>query len=141
MNDSIIKVYIEWPAFHQTIYEMEIEYRKKNYDCKAIYGPPRGGLMFGVMLSHRLGLPLIVDENKLDPNESYLIVDDIVDTGETLERFNTDKNILFVMHYVDKSTVTPDYYVFNKQDYNSWIVYPWERADSETIQDYLKGTV
>ena len=41
------------------------------------------------------------------------------------------------MHYHQDSITKPDYYVEEKGD--DWIVYPWERDDSEAVQDYLKS--
>ena len=39
------------------------------------------------------------------------------------------------IHYHKQSIIEPDYWVDEKGD--DWIVYPWEREDSEEIQDYL----
>ena len=44
-----------------------------------VYGVPRGGLVLAVVLSHRLGLPLL-----LEPTAGCLVVDDVYETGQTL---------------------------------------------------------
>ena len=71
--------------------------------------------------------------------EKVLVVDDIADTGRTLEqlkRLEVFKNSMFAtLDYHRQSVVEPDFWVNEKGD--KWIVYPWERNDSEEIQDYL----
>ena len=45
-----------------------------------VYGLPRGGLPLAVWISHRAGIPLL-----LAPCRNALVVDDIADTGATLD--------------------------------------------------------
>ena len=72
--------------------------------------------------------------------DDYIIIDDIVDTGETLKKYKEQpecRNSYFVtIHEHEHSSVKPDYSVLYKED--KWIVYPWEIRDSAEIQDYLK---
>ena len=67
-----------------------------------------------------------------NPNlNSPLIVDDVVDTGETLKYV---KRILpfaksATLHYKpNSSTIKPDFYVANT---DKWIVYPWEVNEND----------
>ena len=105
----------------------------------AIYGLPRGGLPIAVSLSHMLDLPILMNyyDRKLVTKKKILVVDDIADTGHTLKDFDSPHNIIVTMHYHQDSITKPDYYVEEKGD--DWIVYPWERDDSEAVQDYLKS--
>lgn len=48
---------------------------------EGVYGFPRGGLCLAVALSHSLELPLLEE-----PKNNSLIIDDIYDTGYTLEK-------------------------------------------------------
>ncbi len=105
---------------------------------KGIYALQRGGLIPGVMLSHRLDIPMI-DRLQSYYGREFLIIDDIADTGETLshmraEVFRTARTA--TLHYHRQSKVVPNFWVDEKGD--DWIVYPWEKSDSEEIQDYLK---
>ena len=50
---------------------------------KNIYAIPRGGLPLAVSLSHRLNLPIIMNETEISPQT--LVVDDIFDSGATLK--------------------------------------------------------
>ena len=105
----------------------------------AVYGLPRGGLPIAVSLSHKLGLPLLMNyyDRKVVTRKKVLVVDDIADTGHTLKDFDSPHNIICTMHYHQDSITKPDYFCSEKGD--DWIVYPWERDDSEAVQDYLKS--
>ena len=75
-----------------------------------VYGVPRGGLIPAVMLSHRLGLKLLVDlpfvKPKVSPME-ILVVDDLVDSGRTLLHCSYDTATLLVK---PDSSVKPKYF-------------------------------
>jgi hypoxanthine phosphoribosyltransferase len=65
-----------------------------------------------------------------------LVIDDICDTGLTLK--NSIGCNTAVLHYKPHtSCFRPNIYAIIHEG-NEWIIYPWERKDSETIQDYLK---
>ena len=70
---------LNWIDFDECIYYISM--RCKNKKFEGVYGFPRGGLCLAVALSHSLGLPLL-DK----PKNNSLIVDDIYDTGYTLEK-------------------------------------------------------
>ena len=70
---------LKWIDFDECISSIYI--RCKNKKFEGVYGFPRGGLCLAVALSHSLGIPLL-DE----PKNNSLIVDDIYDTGYTLEK-------------------------------------------------------
>lgn len=89
-----------------------------------VYGPPRGGLVFAVMLSHRLGVPLL-----MAPCDGCLIVDDICDEGDTLYHYRKTLNCKIVtMYYVQGATITPDFWMLEKTR-GDWVVFPWEAVD------------
>ena len=134
-----MKKYISWKDYDEMIKKIthwiKVECEE---EIGAIYGLPRGGLPIAVSLSHRLGLPILMNyyDRKVVTNKKILVVDDIADTGETLEDFVNKHNIICTFHYHKQSLVKPNYYCEEKGD--DWIVYPWETTDSEEIQDYLK---
>ena len=122
------KHYLSWMGFEFAINELVKDYRKNDYKCVGVYGPPRGGLPIAVTLSHRLGVPLIKSEFKmLSTKERVLVVDDIADTGKTLERLKPlmgHDDVIYTIYYHKQSTVTPNAWVFEKKD--DWVVFPWE---------------
>ena len=103
-------------------------YNTQQLDCELILGIPRGGLVLATMLSYRLNLPLLID--CYGPTTSWsskiLIVDDIADTGKTLETVNKNlpNSTIFTMYYHRQSVIKPHTWLYEKKD--EWIVYPWE---------------
>ena len=103
-----------------------------DFKFTGVYGFPRGGLVLAVMISHRMGIPLL-----MSPSKGCLIVDDICDSGETLLHYMKNSSALnkpdyaiTTMVYKENDLVTPDYYWGIKKD--EWIVFPWE--DKECIE-------
>ena len=130
-----MKTFVSWDELENLVDELCDKIPKGVYE--GIYAIPRGGLIIGVMMSHKLGLPLI-DRLESYYGKKFLIVDDIADTGGTLEKMKAEvyKNThTATIHYHKQSSVEPSYWVEEKGD--KWIVYPWERDDSNEIQDYL----
>ena len=130
-----MKTFVSWDELENLVDELCDKIPEGVYE--GIYAIPRGGLIIGVMMSHKLGLPLI-DRLERCYGKKFLIVDDIADTGGTLEKMKAEvyKNThTATIHYHKQSSVEPSYWVEEKGD--KWIVYPWERDDSNEIQDYL----
>tara|TARA_R100001509_G_scaffold70481_2_gene39246 strand:- start:101 stop:505 length:405 start_codon:yes stop_codon:yes gene_type:complete len=95
----------------------------------SVMGLPRGGLIPAVLISHELGLPYVQH-----PGKNTLVVDDINDTGHTLSK--APGAYWAVLH--NKPTSKFKGCIYAKEVGDQWIVYPWEREDSEAIPDYLK---
>lgn len=110
----------------------------------------RGGLPLGTMISHQLDVPLTTleashydDEERKDSfmiqdsglseiqvSETVVLVDEVTDTGRTLEEITTLWNdyhgfdyITAVWHEKPESDFTPNIAV---EETDKWIVYPWE---------------
>ena len=97
----------------------------------SVMGLPRGGLIPAVMVSHRLGLPLVTL-----PEPHTLVIDDIADSGVTLT--NTPGIYTAVLHYKPHTSVfKPDLYSVEYKG-DDFLKYPWEHEDAEPIADYLK---
>jgi uncharacterized protein len=91
-------------------------------ECSGIYGLPRGGLVPAVMLSHKLGLPLLAA-----PAKNCLVVDDIADTGKTLQHYSECGYKIATVFWKLKSIVKPDFYgIENRSVECPWLVFPWE---------------
>jgi len=123
------KVYLSWDDINILVEDLCQTIAASGAEIKSITGIQRGGLIPAVMISHKLHIPFVSRINK-----DTLVVDDICDTGETLK--NTIGTYTATLHYKPTAIFTPDFY--SKEVGTEWIVYPWERSDSESIQDYLK---
>ena len=111
--------YFTWSEFDKSV--DYIANKCKFLEFSGIYGVPRGGMCLAVALSHKLKINLISE-----PIKNSLIVDDIYETGHTL---NTFKNIEGAMFFVLISKINPTWWntVF-KSEKNEWIVFPWENT-------------
>lgn len=123
------KVYLSWDDINILVEDLCHTIVSSGVQIKSITGIQRGGLIPAVMISHKLHIPYVSRINK-----DTLVVDDICDTGETLK--NTIGMYTATLHYKPTAVFTPDFY--SKEVGTEWLVYPWERSDSESIQDYLK---
>ena len=116
------KYYYTWEQFdsdiRQIIRIIRFMQESKGRKFDGVWGPPRGGLISAVMLSHALDIPLLIK-----PTSNTLIVDDIADTGKTLDQYK-GKNFIVTSFYHKQSIVIPDIWIREKK--NEWIVFPWE---------------
>lgn len=118
----------------------------------AVLAPVRGGLMFGVIASHKLNVPLYpidysskagAGDNKNHSNtligfgpaiKTVLLVDDIADSGRTLKEIvdqyaaNDVKVITAVFHYKEGGVYHPDLYYWRIPADSEFINYPYENT-------------
>jgi len=113
------KEYITWDQIETFIIELAHYLITKQSDIKGIYAVPRGGLVLGVMLSHAAKLPMLAA-----PCKDCIIIDDISDTGKTLEVFKEKNYLIATLMYHKQTTTMPDIFSLEKKD--NWIVFPWE---------------
>ena len=136
------KVFMSWKWVDDQI--EELAERLKDKKLRYISGIPRGGLIPAIMLSHKLGVTYIpFDEAKKYgrhdirfKNEDILLVDDICDSGVTLEK--APGVWTAVLHYKPHTSCFQPSMWADIHEGNEWLIYPWETKDSDTIQDYLK---
>lgn len=119
-----------------SIYKSEKQYDK-------IIGISRGGLIPGVVLSHRLNLPFVPLEwskkiqdksQPLDILNNSLLVDDIIDDGTTMKEImdhygNCDTAVL-IYNEINKCNITPTYHGWkiNRNEIPEWFDFWWERV-------------
>ena len=111
--------YFTWREFDKSV--EHIANKCKLSDFSGIYGVPRGGLCLAVSLSHKLKINLLSE-----PIKNSLIVDDVYETGITL---NTYKEIEGAMFFVLFSKIKPLWWnTVHISEKSEWIVFPWENA-------------
>ena len=109
--------YFSWSEFDDSV-EHIVE-KCKFIEFSGIYGIPRGGLCLAVALSHKLKINLISE-----PIKNSLIVDDVYETGITLNNF---KHIEGAMFFVLFSKIKPLWWnTVHISEKSEWIVFPWE---------------
>lgn len=131
------KKFLIWTEIHEQVRKIANEIRKSNIKLTHIKGMQRGGLIPAVLLSHELGIPMLEsDLGRID--DRVLIVDDICDTGTTLDYFTQFGCPTATLHYKPTASIEPMFWA-EKVEIGEWIVYPWEKRDAEAIPDYLAG--
>jgi GTP cyclohydrolase I len=81
--------------------------------CLQIYGIPRGGIPAAMAVVNAIGNAKLID----DPTKADLIIDDILDSGETMRRF----------HQINPNA--RQYALFDKRMppwQGQWLIMPWE---------------
>lgn len=150
-----IKYY--WRDFNFDISYIERQIRKSNWEPTLIVGVLRGGGVPAITLSHRFNVPVRMlnwstrDFKKKNKKELYdivvpksgakdriLIVDDIVDSGETIGGIKCALKDMVDISEVKYSALmlntdqnqTIDYYagVIRRSEDPRWLVFPWEEA-------------
>ena len=120
-----------WSEFDKSV--EHIANKCEFLEFSGIYGVPRGGLCLAVALSHRLKINLISE-----PIKNSLIVDDVYETGITL---NTLKDIEGATFFVLFSKIKPTWWntVFISKK-SQWIVFPWENTlnSKSDREEYIK---
>ena len=126
-----MKKYFTWKDFDKSV--VQIANKCISIEFSGIYGIPRGGLCLAVALSHKLKIDLISE-----PRKNSLIVDDVYETGITLNNY---KDIEGAMFFVLFSKIKPTWwntlFISTK---NEWIVFPWENPLNiqNDRTDYIK---
>ena len=131
---GVKRVYYSWDDINNLL---DIIHEQCKEEIDYVTGVPRGGTILAILYSHRFDIPYMRHISNHYPR--MLILDDIADSGKTF----TDLQREFpapkygALHYKEISSFTPDYYSKRIPEEYGWIVYPWEKEDSKTIQDYL----
>lgn len=140
----------DWKDIEIFIHGLKRNVDEANFKPDYIIGLTRGGLIPATMLSHLLDVPMIaiqyssVDgagDNKNHDNElpdikgkSLLIVDDIADSGKTLEEVCTHFapfNVLqsAVLYHKESSVFTPSFCALLIPEDAPFVYFPWEIKD------------
>jgi hypoxanthine phosphoribosyltransferase len=138
-----------YDALHSAAVMMVREIRTMGW-IDAVVAPARGGLLFGVIASHKLNVPLIpvsyssksgAGDDKNHSNElpemsgsinTILITDDIVDSGKTLKemvRHYEDHGIKVLtaaFHFKESAVYHPSVYYWRIPEDSEFINYPYE---------------
>ena len=123
--------YLTWNEFDQCV--DHIANNCKFLEFSGVYGIPRGGLCLAVALSHKLKINLISE-----PMKNSLIVDDVYETGATL---NPHKHIEGATFFVLFSKISPSWWnTVHISEKSHWIVFPWENTLNlqNDRKDYIK---
>ena len=132
------KLYLSWKWVDEQI--NKIGDKLEGLNLEFVSGIPRGGLIPAVMMSHAFNIKYISYSSAkmlpLELREKTLVIDDISDTGITLEEANDLKFILASL-CIRSGTKTVPRFIGEIISDDRWLVFPWEKLDSIPMQDYL----
>ena len=153
-------VHVDWPEYHRLIERLAVIVHESGYQFDSLLCLARGGLRIGDVLSRVFQVPLailatssyrdaagtiagdldiaqFITTTAGDPAGRVLLVDDLVDSGNTLQRVREHLLQRFsgvqeirtaVLWYKEASAVVPDFFV-ERVPGNPWIHQPFERYD------------
>lgn len=157
-------LYVSWSEYHQKIEQLAVKVYESNWEFNQIVCLARGGLRIGDLLSRIYNQPMAILSTAsyggtggqvrgaitfsrdlamttASLGNRVLLIDDLVDSGESLRRsigwlnsrygFYIDEIRTAVLWYKQCSVIAPDYYV----DYlvhNPWIHQPFEPYEKVT---------
>lgn len=120
---------VGWNEFNHFVESLAKQIPRGKY--RFIHGVPRGGMIPAVMLSHMLDIPVlpvlnsstqIITKEGLD---DLLIVDDIADSGRTIEKYKNRFDIATV--YVKINLEERPTYWATVAAVDEWVLFPYER--------------
>lgn len=121
------KIYVTWDQVEEFITNIGAFIKANNFN--GVYGPARGGLVFAVMISHRYHLPFLGA-----PQPGCLIVDDIIDTGDTAKAWANKGYVIASMFFNSDSPVKANYYMYETE--GKWLIFPWELSINDVLVRY-----
>lgn len=131
---GVKRVFLSWNDVNELLDSI---HEKCKDDIGLVAGVPRGGQLLAILYSHRFDVPYT--EYISNHYTHMLVLDDIADSGKTFSELKKEfPNPKYgALHYKETSTFKPDFFSKKIPDDYGWIVYPWEKVDSKSIQDYL----
>ena len=127
---------LSWTQFDQAVAVLAERYAA--IPMTGIYGVPRGGLCLAVALSHALQQPLLSD-----PVADALIVDDVYETGRTLQALHDRCPNAHFAVWVSKCPPLW-WHAAVVTEHSEWLLFPWENraqamADELSYQNSRQG--
>ncbi len=116
------QVIITWAAFQEDCRTLARSFNRSAIDnWHGVYGIPTGGCFVAIELSKVLGIPLL-DK----PDHNTLIVDDLVDSGATMERYREAYCRATLYRKPHTPRLEGMSLVHSIREIDGWIKFPWE---------------
>ena len=120
---------LSWLQFDQAVHSLASHF--SGTACSGVFGVPRGGLCLAVALSHALERPLL-----LEPAADALIVDDVYETGQTLEALHDQFPDACFAVWVSKCP-SRWWTTVEESSADVWLVFPWESRDRAAVDEQV----
>lgn len=144
-TENKVKKHLPWVWVQSacSILANKIKEHHQGTEIAGVIAFPRGGLVPATLLAHQLDIGTVMTTSEFDSRVilddslmrgTYLLVDDISDTGGTISDWITGyvnhvdlwqiKFIVATLCYRPGTAYVPNYTIQNA--YDNWIVFPWE---------------
>lgn len=113
-------VTISWDEIQTEAIRLTARWASRRNTLTGVYGVPTGGAPVATLVAGHLELPIMDD-----PDPTTLVVDDLVDSGRTLEPFHR------MGRYTDtlfRKPHSPSHLAPEATELDAWICFPWERS-------------
>lgn len=150
--------YVTWDQVYTLLLKLANKILKDDFKADIIIGVTNGGIIPARIISDLLGISQLTMvgvrsytgtiKNKKQPvltqpvpmsleNKKVLVIDDIADSGTTLQflkryipTLGTLATVMATIYYKRSSTVIPNWYA---KETSRWIVFPWERKEMTKV--------
>jgi len=103
---------------------------KRTETIDSVYGVPRGGTPVAIAIAFQYGIPIVER-----PTDKSLIVDDYMDTGETLKKYLSPHKLVLVMTDYIKESESINALVYKPRIDNAPI-FPWNNKKQNTAEGF-----
>lgn len=152
-SGGTLRQVIGWEEFGSLAEELSNKIKRDGSHFDLVVGVARGGVPLSMVVADRLRLPVdfinvksYVEQGRRSEvkilstltsdakNKDVLLVDDLVDEGETLstlinylrEKYNPVRLKTAVLYRKPWSKILPDYFVGTT---DAWVIFPWEHGE------------
>ena len=126
-------VNLDWLQLEILVESLAHDIKESGHTFTLIAGVTRGGLVPAVMLSHKLKLPMtaISTNEMIEHDHETLIVDEIYDTGKTINRLR-ELNPRAKFAALISNRFLPELdFPGVRRALDEWTVFPWENKDGQ----------
>lgn len=101
-----------------------------------LYGIPRGGVPSAYLLQSALEAFPYAPNIRIveDPESADIIVDDIIDSGETMRNYKDNQGFAALCSSM-AGAMPAHVFVGEQVDPGTWVVFPWEKMDHTLVRD------
>lgn len=115
------RLVLNWSDINHAVNRLVARHRPHLPAYDGVYGIPRGGVAPALLVSARTSLPMLSQ-----PTLNTLVVDDLVDSGSTLEGYRNAGHTVDALY---RKPWSPATHAPNATEVDSWLVFPWEELE------------
>lgn len=110
----------------------DLAYRNKRSGWESVYGIPQGGAPVALMVSHLLDIPIV---DQPGDTRTCLIVDDLIDTGNTARQWMTEG---YRIDTLFRKPTSPTHMAPLALVRDGWLAFPWERNEGAPTENVTR---